>query len=97
MKLLKKSIVKLKTPIPVYDIEVNSPYHNYCLGNGVIVHNSKDLADAVCGAVSNLYNHLDIAGQLSRKYRIDSHVSQLATRIDPTQEKYNRMLNLFNE
>lgn len=38
------------TPIPVYDME--SPVtHNYCLGNGVIVHNSKDVMDAVVGCV----------------------------------------------
>ena len=25
--------------------------HNYCLGNGIIVHNSKDVMDAVVGCV----------------------------------------------
>lgn len=38
------------SPIPVYDME--SPVtHNYCLGNGIIVHNSKDVMDAVVGCV----------------------------------------------
>ena len=40
----------MTTPIPVYDME--SPMtHNYCLGNGIIVHNSKDVMDAVVGCV----------------------------------------------
>ena len=36
----------------VYDITVEDN-HNFALTAGVIVHNSKDTADAVCGAVWN--------------------------------------------
>ena len=34
----------------VYDIEVKDN-HNFALASGVFVHNSKDQADAVCGAL----------------------------------------------
>lgn len=42
----------LSEPVPVYDISVlnNS---NFVLFNGVVVHNSKDMADSVAGAVWN--------------------------------------------
>ena len=44
--------VELDTPVPVYDLEVDQ-WHNFALSAGVFVHNSKDLADAVAGAVYN--------------------------------------------
>lgn len=40
----------LDEPVPVYDIEVDD-YHNFGLSAGFFVHNSKDLADAVCGSI----------------------------------------------
>lgn len=40
----------LATPIDVYDME-SPETSNYCLGNGIIVHNSKDVMDAVVGCV----------------------------------------------
>ena len=36
----------------VYDIEV-ADNHNFALGAGIFVHNSKDQADAVCGSIFN--------------------------------------------
>ena len=55
-------------PVPVYDIEVSSDNHNFCVsGINVVVHNSKDIADAVSGAVFHLYQNIDKAGQLSTK------------------------------
>lgn len=42
--------VSLKEAIPVYDIEVPG-FSNFCLSVGFVVHNSKDLADSLCGAV----------------------------------------------
>ena len=44
--------VKLNSPVPVYDLEVDE-WHNFALSSGVFVHNSKDLSDAMCGAVFN--------------------------------------------
>ena len=37
---------------PVYDIEVPK-HHNFILANGLIVHNSKDESDSLCGAIFN--------------------------------------------
>ena len=42
------SIIPLLIHLPVYDIEVPK-YSNFCLSNGLVVHNSKDIADAVAG------------------------------------------------
>lgn len=42
-------------PIPVYDITVPD-YNNFMLDCGVIVHNSKDIADAVAGSIWNCSN-----------------------------------------
>lgn len=49
------TIISLSDAIPVYDLEVDSPNHNFCLSNGVVVHNSKDTADAVFGALYSCY------------------------------------------
>lgn len=46
------SIRKLNKNIPVYDIEVPQ-YHNFVLESGLVIHNSKDLSDAVTGALYN--------------------------------------------
>lgn len=46
--------VKLDTPVPVYDLEVDE-WHNFALAAGVFVHNSKDVADALCGMVTMLH------------------------------------------
>lgn len=43
-------------PVPVYDIHM-AHNHNFVLNNGVIVHNSKDIADSLAGAVFNALNH----------------------------------------
>ena len=46
------SRVTLSEHLPVYDLEVPK-YHNFVLANGLIVHNSKDESDSLCGAVFN--------------------------------------------
>ena len=38
--------------VPVYDIEVPI-YNNFILANGLVVHNSKDESDSLCGAIFN--------------------------------------------
>ena len=53
MKVVKVSTRSYEKPIPVYDISVERT-HNFCLASGIVVHNSKDCADAVCGAYSTL-------------------------------------------
>lgn len=44
--------VELETDVTVYDLEVDH-FSNFALAAGVFVHNSKDTADALCGAVYN--------------------------------------------
>lgn len=54
------------TPIEVFDIE--SPVtHNYCLGNGVVVHNSKDVMDAVVGCVYSAIKDKDSEYQTTKQ------------------------------
>jgi hypothetical protein len=50
--------VKLKEPVPVYDLEVDE-FSNFALSSGVFVHNSKDVADAMAGVVYGLLNHAE--------------------------------------
>lgn len=52
-----KSIRKLKLDkaIPVYDL-TTFKNDNFILANGVVVHNSKDMADCVAGVVSVFSN-----------------------------------------
>jgi hypothetical protein len=47
--------VKLNDPVAVYDLEVDE-WHNFALSEGVFVHNSKDLADALCGMVFSAFS-----------------------------------------
>lgn len=48
----KKEYMNLYTPVPVYDLEIDT-IHNFPLQNGVVVHNSKDMADSLAGALFN--------------------------------------------
>jgi hypothetical protein len=46
--------VRLQEAVPVYDLEVEE-FSNFSLSSGVIVHNSKDVVDAVAGSVFRAY------------------------------------------
>lgn len=50
MKVIAVKKIKLSSSVPVYDLSV-AKTENFCLANGVVAHNSKDLTDAVAGAV----------------------------------------------
>ena len=52
-------------PVPVYDIEVDA-YENFSLSGEVVVHNSKDVSDAVAGVVFQCMNDEAERGQDSR-------------------------------
>jgi hypothetical protein len=52
-------LVELEEPVWVYDLEVDG-FHNFALTAGVFVHNSKDEADSLAGAVAGA---LEIGGQ----------------------------------
>lgn len=76
--LTVKSTELLEGEFDVYDIEVPH-YSNFSLGCGVFVHNSKDLADAVCGAVWNCVhaknpymNILGLYGESKEETLLDS-------------------------
>ena len=43
-------------PIPVFDMEVPET-HNFLLGTGIFVHNSKDMSDSLAGALWNATLH----------------------------------------
>lgn len=55
IKAIKR--VHLDTPVPVYDLTSNK-FENFSIESGVIVHNSKDAADAVCGSVYQAINKM---------------------------------------
>ena len=60
-----KSIKRVEVErTPVYDIEVPT-YSNFALANGIVVHNSKDIADAVA---ASLYRSIDYK-KLLEEYR----------------------------
>ncbi len=50
----KKSTLNLDTEIPVYDLEVDNPNHNFVLACGAVVHNSKDISDTISGVIRKL-------------------------------------------
>lgn len=53
MKVTSVTVVKLEVAVPVYDLGAH-PYENFCLANGAVVHNSKDLSDSFAGVVYGL-------------------------------------------
>ena len=60
-EITNHKVVKI-TPLDqredVYDIQVEDN-HNFALTAGVFVHNSKDCADAICGALWNASQHAE--------------------------------------
>ena len=50
MKIKSSKLIKLSEKVPVYDIEV-SETSNFKLAAGVVVHNSKDISDALIGSI----------------------------------------------
>lgn len=53
VKLISKESVTC-SKVPVYDLETVSDNHNFCLSNGVVVHNSKDLLDCCVGLIAHM-------------------------------------------
>lgn len=54
VKVKKIKKISLDSPVPVYDIEA-PVYENFTLANGLVVHNSKDIADAVIGLIQDIW------------------------------------------
>ena len=53
MRVVKVTKSESLTIVPVYDLCVPS-VANFCLASGDVIHNSKDIADAMCGTYVNL-------------------------------------------
>jgi len=52
-------VVSHAVPIPVYDLGAY-PNENFCLANGAVVHNSKDVADSMAGVLYGLITRGDL-------------------------------------
>jgi len=93
MKLIEKSLI-MCNPTPVYDLETVSENHNFCLANGVVVHNSKDIADAVCGGIFSCYQDLEHASKLSNKYKAESYLNAIKNRSEVvSDDTFTRMIH----
>jgi len=93
------SFVKLDTAVPVYDLEVDE-YDNFALSAGIIVHNSKDLADSVAGAnfmcISNLSSDFEIDIEILdevnyslMEYEEDDGIKKITSQDKKTNNKDN--------
>ena len=72
----------------VFDLEVDGT-HNFALACGIFVHNSKDQADALCGAVWN-------ASQYASQYAFD-YGETIPTIIDVNNQSTKSIdINTFN-
>ena len=89
-------------PVPVYDITVPE-YNNFLLECNVIVHNSKDIADAVAGCIWNCANSKNIVNiaKLSRAvlnpYSIPSQLNSKNEDVLKSLEmmEFERMKNCY--
>lgn len=97
MKLKSKSIINLDVEIPVYDLEVPGN-HNFMLSSGVIVHNSKDIADSLAGALASAAQFTDMDelignGNFDSLFNVNEDISI------PTDKRYleNYLNQLVNE
>ena len=52
IKIKSVKLIQLSNPVEVYDITTKNS--TFCLTGGEVVHNSKDVSDAVAGAIYNL-------------------------------------------
>ena len=86
----------------VYDIEVEDN-HNFALDAGIFVHNSKDVSDALCGAVFNAskhaeefaYNYGETSEQLLRinSDEYDNDAQQLTLNLEEELKKMHGVLS----
>jgi hypothetical protein len=93
MKLINKSIVIMDKEVPVYDIEVDSDNRNFCLTNGVVAHNSKDIADAVAGVVLNLCNNTGADGVISSRDRVQGYSDFIKSKLEEDNNPIQTMLD----
>lgn len=84
----------------VYDLTVQDN-HNFALTAGVFVHNSKDQADAVCGALYSASQHLEeFVYDYGEDLKTTTEVSTAATYSDQigkmNQELEQELMRMFN-
>lgn len=86
MKVVKITHATEEKPIPVYDVTIPT-YENFCLGNGIVVHNSKDIADSLAGAHWNCATAPVI---FSANHMVSSFLE--GTKPETTNDKLKRFL-----
>ena len=83
----KIQTVKYSESVPVYDIQVQG-IHNFTLFNNIVVHNSKDLADSLAGALFNA--SINKQGLIDNMQLFDAMLD-VNEEVDPRQEILNDM------
>ena len=78
----RKSKIVFLENIPVYDLEIES-VHNFPILNGIVVHNSKDMADSLAGALFNASIHKQ---DLVDNRQLFSVAADINMEADPQQE-----------
>jgi len=80
---IKKVTKRYSSPTPVYDLSVHIT-ENFCLANGCVVHNSKDVADALAGVVYGLTVRREIWLQhgITREFIPASLLTQISSEED---------------
>lgn len=82
-------IINFSDPIAVYDMEVPDT-HNFLLGAGIFVHNSKDMSDSLAGALWNATLHktalIDSLDLLSSAVEVNEVVDPQTAFISDLQE-----------
>ena len=83
----RKSKIVFLENIPVYDLEIES-VHNFPILNGIVVHNSKDMADSLAGALFNASIHKQ---DLVDSRQLFSTAVDVNMEADPQQEFLDTM------
>lgn len=76
MHIRSKKRVHLREPVKVYDLSVNGT-PNFVIGPGVLVHNSKDISDAVVASVKAINDNIEYADGISKKYSVEQQIKLL--------------------
>jgi len=91
------SIKKLNYTEDVYDITVKE-HHNFALSSGIFVHNSKDVADAVCGAVFSCVQQTGgEVGVLAGDFYTKKQVADISTDKSLKEKQYELLQELLDK
>lgn len=98
VEITQIDIIDLPTKTPVFDMEVPK-YENFILGNGLVVHNSKDIADSLCGAsynaLENSSKYLAMESLLNNTTDFDNFDSNVLTdySADGVKDLFTKQVN----